>query len=595
MRPFSKVSVAGSFIGLNPYMYFPLLSGSFTTNCNYKSANGQGPAGGNSFAALWIGRMRNAAFVASNEFFSRSDALTGWSGETLGGGQLVRMRQKDGAGVNQVLGNVSCAPAGQLICGIWTFDGANGKAFRQGLKTGTNAIAGSTVSAGTTAMSLPGLSGQDEVESVHWMISTSVAAFAMLDTDAKVFAYWETVRERVRSGQLPTPWHADCWWWYSGNAGIGTNPQTFIDRNQGLSLSSLATAPPAVSILRNVPFAEASYTAPTLVYPRQQTGNVASAVSMTSYNFVLGDSVKLKASFTDATGVRFVDFLEDGVVVATASTAPWETSYTPTVLGSHTITARATYSGGTTLTSGSQVIKAWDGTTEVPSPSAIFGAILRRAHLATIGVTQAGTVTLWAEANGLTAFNAVGVGTTAPAYTASEAYGRGGTNLPAIGPFDGVDDRLSLTDDRPAPSVEVTWKSGVYKPITLTAGVCLTGAGNNIMALKLAAAPANAIIRNTTASSNGAGLSAGVWKRIDHYYAGASSYVQVGANTAGTGDTGNTDPPATVFFGGRPTADFSNISMFCEVECTALPTLTQFEKWAAFIDHLCLLDTQTNQ
>ncbi len=592
MRPLSPVTIAGSIIGLNPFAYFPLLSGGFTTNCNYVSAVNSGPAGGNSFAAMWIGRSRVSNFgAASNEVGKRSSGSTGWSIETLGLSLNMRLRQKDGAGVAQNLGTISCAPAGQLICGIWTFDGTTGKSYRQGIRTNSSAISGSTPAVSADLMSIAGDSGQDDVESTHWMFSTSGTAFAQLDTDAKVFAYWETVREKVRAGQLPTVWHSDCWWWYAGSMGVGTNPQTFVDRNKGLALNSLSTAPPAVRSLRKVPFAPAAYAAPTLVYPRAQSGNVAAAVSMTSYNFVLGDSV----AFASEIGVRFVDYLEDGVVVATSSATPWTTSYVPTVLGSHSITARATYSGGDQLTSAAQTIKAWDGATDTPDAATIFGGILRREHIATVGVTQAGTVTKWAEANLATAFDATGAGSTAPAYTASEAFGRGGGNLPAIGPFDGVDDRLSLTDDRPAPGTQVTWKSGVYKPITLTASACFTAAGNNIMALKFAAAPANAIIRNTTASSNGAGLVANKWKRIDHYYAGAASYVQVGAAAAGTGDTGNTDPAATVFWGGRPTADFSNISMFCEVECTALPSLTQFEKWAAYLDHLCLLDVQTDR
>ncbi|NUT94032.1 MAG: cellulose 1,4-beta-cellobiosidase, partial [Saccharothrix sp.] len=79
--------------------------------------------------------------------------------------------------------------------------------------------------------------------------------------------------------------------------------------------------------------------------------NVAPTVSLTSPTagqaFQSGQAVPLAATATDTDGtVSKVDFLADGVVVATDTSSPFTGSWTGATVGEHTITARATDNKG---------------------------------------------------------------------------------------------------------------------------------------------------------------------------------------------------------------------------------------------------------
>ena len=84
--------------------------------------------------------------------------------------------------------------------------------------------------------------------------------------------------------------------------------------------------------------------------------NAAPVVSLTSPAdgavVTVGEVVTLTAQASDADGtVASVEFLIDGAAVATATAAPWTTTWTPTVAGVASITARATDNTGATTTS----------------------------------------------------------------------------------------------------------------------------------------------------------------------------------------------------------------------------------------------------
>ncbi len=66
----------------------------------------------------------------------------------------------------------------------------------------------------------------------------------------------------------------------------------------------------------------------------------------------LGKNLVLSAEATSLTsGVKHVDFMVNGTIVATDTTAPYSTNWTPAAIGNFTVSAQATDLSGTTALS----------------------------------------------------------------------------------------------------------------------------------------------------------------------------------------------------------------------------------------------------
>lgn len=113
-------------------------------------------------------------------------------------------------------------------------------------------------------------------------------------------------------------------------------------------------------------------------------GNKAPTVAVTSptagQSFQNGQAIPLEATASDSDGtVSKVEFLADGVVVATDLTAPYQGSWPGASVGDHAIAARATDERGLATTTAPVPIKVLAGATIVATPT-------------TLNVKQGGTV-----------------------------------------------------------------------------------------------------------------------------------------------------------------------------------------------------------
>ncbi len=114
-------------------------------------------------------------------------------------------------------------------------------------------------------------------------------------------------------------------------------------------------------------------------------GNKAPTVSVTSptagQSFQSGQAIPLAATASDSDGtVSKVEFLADGVVVGSDTTAPYEGSWTGAPTGDHAVAARATDNRGAVTTTAPVPVKVLAGAAIVATP-------------ATVSVKQGGSVT----------------------------------------------------------------------------------------------------------------------------------------------------------------------------------------------------------
>ncbi|ACU36112.1 cellulose binding domain-containing protein [Actinosynnema pretiosum subsp. pretiosum] len=104
--------------------------------------------------------------------------------------------------------------------------------------------------------------------------------------------------------------------------------------------------------------------------------NTAPTVSLTSpssgASYVTGAAIPLAATAADSDGtVAKVDFLADGAVVATDTSAPFQGSWTGASTGDHTLTARATDNKGATALSSPVGVKVLAGQAILASPNTL--------------------------------------------------------------------------------------------------------------------------------------------------------------------------------------------------------------------------------
>ncbi|TVR55494.1 MAG: hypothetical protein EA425_00650 [Puniceicoccaceae bacterium] len=90
-------------------------------------------------------------------------------------------------------------------------------------------------------------------------------------------------------------------------------------------------------------------------------------------SFTYGQSVVFKATPSDPSRVSRIDYLADGAVVASSTTAPFEASWTPETPGTYTVTARLTETGT------GQTVSTNNRTITVPAPSPLTVSILSPA------------------------------------------------------------------------------------------------------------------------------------------------------------------------------------------------------------------------
>ncbi|MFI9812703.1 glycoside hydrolase family 48 protein [Saccharothrix variisporea] len=119
--------------------------------------------------------------------------------------------------------------------------------------------------------------------------------------------------------------------------------------------------------------------------------NKAPAVSVTSptvgQSFEVGQAIPLAATASDSDGtVSKVEFLADGVVLSTDTTAPYEGSWTGASVGDHTVAARATDNLGAVTTTTPVPVKVLAGATILASPATIN---VKQGDKSTFGVTLA--------------------------------------------------------------------------------------------------------------------------------------------------------------------------------------------------------------
>ncbi|GAB3933728.1 glycoside hydrolase family 48 protein [Kribbella albertanoniae] len=120
-------------------------------------------------------------------------------------------------------------------------------------------------------------------------------------------------------------------------------------------------------------------------------GNKAPTVAVTSptaaQTFQTGQAIPLAATASDTDGtVAKVDFLADGVVVATDTTAPYQGSWTGASVGDHAVSARATDNLGLAASTTPVPIKVLAGATIVATPSTVN---VKQGGTAKFGVTLA--------------------------------------------------------------------------------------------------------------------------------------------------------------------------------------------------------------
>jgi glycosyl hydrolase family 48/cellulose binding protein with CBM2 domain/Big-like domain-containing protein len=119
--------------------------------------------------------------------------------------------------------------------------------------------------------------------------------------------------------------------------------------------------------------------------------NKAPTVSLTSptagQSFQNGQAIPLAASASDSDGtVSKVEFLADGAVVGSATTAPFEGSWTGAAVGEHALAARATDNRGAVTTSALVPVKVAAGAAIVTTPTTLT---VKQGGTATFGVTLA--------------------------------------------------------------------------------------------------------------------------------------------------------------------------------------------------------------
>jgi hypothetical protein len=120
-------------------------------------------------------------------------------------------------------------------------------------------------------------------------------------------------------------------------------------------------------------------------------GNKAPTVSVTSptanQTFQNGAAIPLAATAGDSDGtVSQVEFLADGVVVATDTTAPYEGSWTGASVGDHAVSARATDNRGLVTATAPVPIKVLAGATIMATPATLN---VKQGDKATFAVTLA--------------------------------------------------------------------------------------------------------------------------------------------------------------------------------------------------------------
>ena len=120
-------------------------------------------------------------------------------------------------------------------------------------------------------------------------------------------------------------------------------------------------------------------------------GNKAPTVSLTSptsgQSFPNGQAIPFAATASDSDGtVSKVEFLADGVVVATDTTAPYEGSWPGASAGDHLVAARATDNRGAVTTTASVPVKVQAGAAIVATPATLS---VKQGDKATFGVTLA--------------------------------------------------------------------------------------------------------------------------------------------------------------------------------------------------------------
>ncbi|MEO6088573.1 MAG: glycoside hydrolase family 48 protein, partial [Umezawaea sp.] len=119
--------------------------------------------------------------------------------------------------------------------------------------------------------------------------------------------------------------------------------------------------------------------------------NKAPTVSLISptagQSFQNGQAIPLAASASDSDGtVSKVEFLADGVVVGSDTTAPFEGSWTGAAVGEHALAARATDNRGAVTTSALVPVKVAAGAAIVTNPTTLT---VKQGGTATFGVTLA--------------------------------------------------------------------------------------------------------------------------------------------------------------------------------------------------------------
>ncbi|MET8764921.1 glycoside hydrolase family 48 protein [Lentzea sp. NPDC004782] len=119
--------------------------------------------------------------------------------------------------------------------------------------------------------------------------------------------------------------------------------------------------------------------------------NKAPSVALTSptagQSFQTGQTIPLAATASDSDGtVAKVEFLVDGVVLSTDTTAPYEGSWTGASVGDHVVAARATDNLGAVTSTAPVPVKVLAGATIVASPATIN---VKQGDKATFGVTLA--------------------------------------------------------------------------------------------------------------------------------------------------------------------------------------------------------------
>lgn len=195
----------------------------------------------------------------------------------------------------------------------------------------------------------------------------------------------------------------------------------------------------------------------------------------------------------------------------------------------------------------------------------------------------ASPVSSWPDASG-NGRTLTGSGAARPAWNAT-----GGPNSQPSVLFDGSDDYLTASIDRPAPGTEPTFYWAVMRQVTWTIGdrfwCADPGGGSRLALFQNTATPQIAQANNTTVNSH-SGLTVNTYMRVEVYFSNSTAdYVKAGSASATTGaNASNTDPAGPFELGGSlASLAYANFEVCIFAIFRALPSAAQRAALDAYV------------